>query len=153
MAVDLCDINDPCVIPAAAYGSEALFRSVLLNALRELVNSASVPEALLGRFALTTNDPATNQSILAAPGVGKAYRVRSLSIIAQDANTDVIFNSRSVGNVNTAISPTWDFLNNGGVVLPLNQDGWFQTLENEALVVTTTGGAADLIGTYEIIDV
>lgn len=90
-----------------------------------------------------------NQSVVAAPGAGKKIVIRSLYIGVEDANTDAQFHSRT-GTTNTAVGPNLDYLANAGAVLPPDEVGWFETLPNQALVITSNGNV-DLLGTYKIV--
>lgn len=71
---------------------------------------------------------------------GKKIRVVSLFAITGASATTVTFNSKPAGS-GTAISPALAFGANGGVVLPINQDGWFETASGQGLSVTTSAGA------------
>lgn len=147
MALPCNPCHEQCV--SAAHNTELSFRATVIAILCSIANKVAPASSL--RFNLTSANPATNEVVIAAPGAGKKLRVRSLYAQVQDANTDVQFFSRTGGGVNTAVGPNFDYLNNAGVVLPLNEDGWFECADNCSLVVTTTGGAVDLLGTYEIV--
>ena len=67
------------------------------------------------------------QLIAAQPGI--KYRVMQLAVVATTANA-VKFQSAA-----SDISATFPLGANGGVVLPFNQHGWFETNVNEALNV------------------
>jgi hypothetical protein len=146
--MDQCDPR--CDLLAAA-NSNATFKLVALLYLRDMAAAAGVatiPGETFGRINMTTTGIA-NEAVVAAPGAGKKIVVRSLFGNAGDANADVQFHSRT-GSTNVNITPNFDLLNNGGFVMPSNNDGWFETLENQALVVTSNA-AIDLIGTYKIV--
>lgn len=150
--MDFCDVcSSQCL--SYAPNQERDYRHAMLSAMCKLISGQSPNLASLGRIRMTTNNPATNQSVIAAPGAGKILVVRSLYIGTEDTNVDVQFFSRTGGGVNTLVSPNMDYLANAGAVLPANPDGWIVTLPNESLVVTTTGGAADLLGSYLTVNV
>lgn len=83
---------------------------------------------------------AGDNALVAARGPGirirvlAAYKVTTAAVVAK-------FRS----GVND-ISPGLPFAANGGVVLPFNPSGWFQTNANEALNLNL--GAATPVGTY-----
>lgn len=79
-------------------------------------------------FANPTTTAATE--IVAAAGAGIKIRVVSAFVQATADNT-VTFRSAA-----TAITGGNKCLEGGGYVLPLNEDGWFETAANEALNVT-----------------
>jgi hypothetical protein len=105
-------------------------------------------QGVLGRIKGTYNG--SNQSVVAAPGAGKKIVVKALVISVEDAGTDVQFNSRT-GTTNTLVGPNLDFAANNLAVLPYTSDGWFETLANQALVITSTGNT-DLLGTYRVVN-
>lgn len=143
MAINQCaPCSDPCYQSAAA-NSKYSFYSAVLNILCSMYQG-SFPTTV-GR--INGNYTGANQTFVAAQGAGKVIRVRSLLVGTEDANTDWQVFSRSAGNVNTALTPNYDYLSNAGMV-GVNPDGWFESLPNEALVITTSGGAVDLLGTY-----
>lgn len=107
----------------------------------------SVANGVLGRINGTFNG--ANQTVVAAPGAGKKIVVRSLVISVEDSPTDVQFNSRT-GTTNTSVGPTWDIAANATAVLPVDEEGWFEALTNQALVVTSNG-PVDIIGTYRTV--
>ena len=79
-----------------------------------------------------------NTAVVAAPGARIMIRVISVALVSTLANS-VKFQSAT-----TDISPLWPFAANGGMVLPVNEAGWFSTAANEALnvnlsVATATG--------------
>lgn len=78
---------------------------------------------------------ATDTSLVAA-ATGAKYRVLSVAIVTTAAN-NVLFKSAT-----TAISATWPLGANGGLVLPFNEHGWFETASGEALVFTTSAATA-----------
>lgn len=142
---------DPCSSQCinSAWTNNDTFKDTVLKILCGLLKTQS-PTAITRINGTYTG---TNQEVLAAPGAGFKIRVRSLYAQTEDANTDVQLNSRTGGGVNTAVGPNLDFLSNAGAVLPVNADGWFECGDNCSLVVTTTGGAVDLLGTAIIVPV
>ena len=73
---------------------------------------------------------------VAAQGAGIRIRVVALYAVASGAATTK-FKSSS-----TDISPATAFAANGGMVLPRNDHGWFQTAPNEALNANLNGAIA-----------
>src|SRR5213082_747725 len=78
---------------------------------------------------------ATQTSVVAAV-TGKRIRVLAVYAVAGGTATNLTFNSNT-----TAITPLLANAANGGVVLPLNPAGWFQTTAGEALTATTGAGS------------
>jgi hypothetical protein len=81
---------------------------------------------------------ASGATVLIAAVAGTKYRVLSVVIVATLANS-VKFQSAS-----TDITATFPLGANGGLILPFNEHGWFETNVNEALninmtVATSTG--------------
>jgi hypothetical protein len=64
---------------------------------------------------------------LVAAAVGAKYRVLSVVVVSTLANA-IKFQSAS-----TDITATFPLGANGGLVLPFNEHGWFETSTNEAL--------------------
>lgn len=86
--------------------------------------------------ALTTASSGATQIVAAATGT--KYRVLAVALISTLANS-VKFQSGS-----NDISALFPLGANGGLVLPFNEHGWFETNSNEALninmsVATSTG--------------
>lgn len=94
----------------------------------------------------------TDSSIVAAPtNTGVKITVLAVAFVAGGTATNATFNSKGAG-AGTAISPLFANAANGGVVLPYNPKGWFQTNAGEALTVTTgAGSTTGLIVTYELL--
>lgn len=78
--------------------------------------------------------------LVAARGAGIRIRVLAAFQVTTLANT-VHFRSAA-----TPISPALPLAANGGIVLPFNPSGWFQTAANEALNLNNS--AATAVGTY-----
>jgi hypothetical protein len=78
---------------------------------------------------LAANASASGATQLVAAQPGIKYRVMQLAMVATLANA-VKFQSAT-----NDISATFPLGANGGVVLPFNQHGWFETNVNEALNV------------------
>lgn len=79
-------------------------------------------------------------AVLVAGVALKKIHVISLIMLAGAVDTSILFNSKPVG-AGVAISMTFQNLAGGGVVLPRNPDGWFNTAVGEGLSVTTGVGA------------
>lgn len=96
-------------------------------------------------------DALTNATTELVPAVaGATLRVCSLIMLHGDTAGTVILKSAT-----TAISPTFSNAVNGGMVLPFNPYGWFQTTAiNEALNVTVSASSncAMIINYIEITD-
>lgn len=109
----------------------------------------AVSEILTGKIILPNGQPvqvrrafddcASNATTeLLAAVSDKVFRVLSLIMLHGGTAGTVTFKSAS-----TAISPVFSNAANGGVVLPFNQHGWFQTNAiNEALNVTVSNSSA-----------
>ena len=78
---------------------------------------------------LAANASASGATQLVAAQPGIKYRVMQLAMVATLANA-IKFQSAT-----NDISATFPLGANGGVVLPFNQHGWFETNVNEALNV------------------
>ena len=68
---------------------------------------------------------------------GQKVRVLALSVVTGDTPSTILFES----GTSTAITGTYDWGNNGGIVLPYNPEGWFETAKGQALTATTGGGS------------
>lgn len=79
------------------------------------------------------NASATGTIVAAVPG--KSIRVLSMDMVASAALT-VKWQSHATP---TDISGPQAYAANGGIVRPLNQLGWFQTLQGEALDINIAG--------------
>lgn len=76
---------------------------------------------------LGANPSSSGATALVAAAAGARYRILSVAIVTTLANA-VKFQSAS-----TDISATFPLGANGGIVLPFNEHGWFETNTNEAL--------------------
>lgn len=76
---------------------------------------------------LGASPSASGATALVAAVAGTKYRVLSVAIVTTLANA-VKFQSGS-----TDITATFPLGANGGLVLPFNEHGWFETAVNEAL--------------------
>jgi hypothetical protein len=79
---------------------------------------------------VVANPSAAATATLVAAVAGKKYRVLSAVIVTTIAN-NVNFESNS-----TDISAVFPLGANGGLVLPFNEHGWFETAVGEALGIT-----------------
>jgi len=75
-----------------------------------------------------------NQIVAAVTG----GRIRVLSLAAISAGA----NSVKVQSASNDISATFSLAANGGLVLPFNEHGWFETAEGEALNLNLSAGTA-----------
>lgn len=92
-------------------------------------------------YAFADVAASTTAQVLVPSIPGKIIRVTAMAAMAGTTATSVIFGSKSVAGSVTVISMTYPCAINGGLVLPSNNDGWFETLTGEALVVTTGAGS------------
>ena len=84
---------------------------------------------------LASNPASATDNALVAAVTNGAIRVLSMALVSTASNT-VTMKSAS-----TAIGPAWDFAANGGMVLPFNEHGWFQTNVGEALNVALSAAS------------
>ena len=75
---------------------------------------------------LAANPSASGQTQLVAADTNAKYRVLALAVVATTANA-VKFQSAS-----NDVSATFPLGANGGIVLPFNEHGWFETNFGEA---------------------
>lgn len=85
---------------------------------------------------VAANPSTATDTQLVAGATGAKYRVLSVAIVTTLAN-NVLFKSAT-----TAISATFPLGANGGVVLPFNEHGWFETASGQALNFTTSAATA-----------
>lgn len=97
-------------------------------------------ESLTVRYAFDNiSATATDDSIVAAVA-NKKLRVIALAVVCGATATTITFNSKGSG-AGTAISMAFQNAANGGEILPLNEQGWFETNSGEALTATTGAGS------------
>lgn len=94
--------------------------------------SGNAGNAIFGAF----NASASGDTTLVAAVPGRRVRVLALAGVTTLANS-VHFRSNA-----TPIAATFPLAANGGVVLPVNELGWFETAFGEALVVNMTAATA-----------
>lgn len=94
--------------------------------------SGNAGNAIFGAF----NDSASGDTTLVAAVAGRKIRVVALTAVTTLANS-VHFRSNA-----TPITATFPLAANGGVVLPVNELGWFETAIGEALAVNMTVATA-----------
>jgi hypothetical protein len=99
------------------------------------VTSASPRDTPHVNVAATPASLGANE-LVAAGGVGVKYRVLQVAMVTTLANT-VKFQSAT--NDKTGAFP---LAANGGLVLPYNEHGWFETNANEALNINLSVGTA-----------
>lgn len=85
---------------------------------------------------LAANPSSSGDTTLVAASTDAIYRVLSVAVVTTSANA-VKFKSGS-----TDISATFPLGANGGVVLPFNEHGWFETAAGQALVVNMSAASA-----------
>ena len=91
------------------------------------MNVTRVTPSVTSHINLGANPSASGQTALVAAVAGIKYRILAVCVISTLANT-VKFQSAS-----TDISATFPLAASGGMVLPFNEHGWFETSINEAL--------------------
>lgn len=100
-------------------------------------------------FKNTAASTSDDSYVAAVPGA--RIRVTAISAVTGGTATQVTFKSKPSGS-STAISPNYTFGANGGMVLPYNPDGWFDTAKGEGLTVTTgTGSTTGINVSYKLI--
>lgn len=112
-----------------------------------------MPFAFANVATNSTDEPVTNPvtgNDLAAVA-GQKVRVYALDMVTDETASDVTLYSVPDTGTSTAISPLFALGANGGMVLPHNPRGWFDTLPGETLGVTTpdSGGT---IGVHIVYD-
>lgn len=85
---------------------------------------------------LGVNPSSLGATTLVAAAVGTKYRVLAAALVTTLANS-VKFQSAS-----TDITGTFPLAANGGLVLPFNEHGWFETATNEDLVINLSVATA-----------
>jgi hypothetical protein len=90
-------------------------------------------------FKNTATNTADDSYVTAVPGA--RVRVTAMSVVAGATAQSLTLKSKPAG-ASTAISPLYAFGANGGMVLPYNPDGWFDTNLGEGLTVTTAAGGS-----------
>lgn len=120
---------------------EPTFRRTVLTILCQMLTVTRPEASSITR--INGNYNGTNQSVLAAPGAGYKYLIRSLYVGVEDSNTDVRFGSAD--STADPLSPNFDYVSNGGAMAGDNPLGWMETDENEAFVVTSNN-PVDLLG-------
>jgi hypothetical protein len=81
----------------------------------------------------------TDSSVVSAVA-GKRLRVIAAAVMTAATATNVTFNTKPSG-AGSAISCLFACGINGGIVLPENGEGWFDTGVGEGLTVTTGAGS------------
>ncbi len=80
---------------------------------------------------------------------GKKITVMFATVQSDGTATAVTFNTKKSLVAGVAITPPYPNAANGGEVLPPNDYGWFETLPNESLTVTTgAGGSTSILVGY-----
>lgn len=106
-----------------------------LDRVAEAVHGEGVSLGTVTR-TLVNATASGNTEVVAAQGGGKKIRILSAIIVATTALT-VKFQSAT-----TDIAPGFPLGDKGGMVLPHNPQGWFQTAANEALNVNLSAAIA-----------
>jgi hypothetical protein len=90
-------------------------------------------------FKNTATSTADDSYVTAVPGA--RIRVTAVAVVAGATAQSLTFKSKPTG-ASSAITPLFAFGANGGMVLPFNPDGWFDTALGEGLTVTTAAGGS-----------
>ena len=85
---------------------------------------------------VAANPSTATDTELVAAATNAKYRVLSVAIVTTLAN-NVLFKSGT-----SAISATFPLGANGGIVLPFNEHGWFETTAGQSLNFTTSAATA-----------
>jgi hypothetical protein len=85
---------------------------------------------------VAVNPSTATTTTIAAAVTNKKYRVLSVAVVS------TIANSVNFGSNASAISAVFPLGANGGIVLPFNEHGWFETNAGEALNVVTSAASA-----------
>ncbi len=91
------------------------------------MNVTSASPLVSPHVRLGATPASANANSLIAAATGTKYRVLAAAVVATTA-VSVKFQSAS-----TDITGTFPLGANGGIVLPYNEHGWFETSSNEAL--------------------
>lgn len=112
-------------------------------------NNLLAARGQVGRAAIST--ASSGDSSVVAAVTGRKIRVLSLQFLCTSAVT-VGFESNNAGG-DTALTGVMAFPDNGGMVLPHNPFGWFETVAGEALHITL-GGAVQVSGSlvYQVVE-
>lgn len=111
----------------------------------DVLSELAVSTATIQRAAISAASSGDN-TLVAAAGAGNSIRVVSLFLVAITAVT-VRFESGAGG---TALSGVMSIGANGGIVLPYNPAGWFETADN-TLLNLELGGAVQVSGSLSYI--
>ncbi len=89
------------------------------------------------------NQPVQTPDGANLPAAGQTkYRVLALAVMVGATATTVQFVNSITG---TALTPAFPCGANGGIVLPYNSYGWFETKLGESIGVTTGAGATAVV--------
>jgi len=100
------------------------------------MNVTSASPLVSPHVRLGATPSASGATALVAAVAGAKYRVLAAAVVATTA-VSVKFQSAS-----TDITGTFPLGANGGVVLPYNEHGWFETAVNEALNINLSGAVS-----------
>jgi hypothetical protein len=103
------------------------------------MGASPYPESDILRLFGNTAASQTDEAIRAAL-TGRRLRVLGGTVVVGGTATNVTFNSKPSGS-GVAISPLYALGANGGMVLPFNPHGYFETAPGEGLSITTGAGA------------
>ncbi|MFN7882238.1 MAG: hypothetical protein ACK5PF_04400 [bacterium] len=101
--------------------------------MSNVVRVAPLRTAIL---SVSITPASAGQTLVVAAPTGMSIRVISAAVVASGAVT-VQFQSAA-----NAITPVWALGANGGLVLPFNEHGWFQTNVGEALNINLGGAVS-----------
>lgn len=90
-------------------------------------------------------------TVIQAATTSKKVLVVSLVVIAGATPSTTVFNSKPAG-AGVAVTPTYTWAANGGIVLPFNPAGWFVSAVGEGLTVSSgAGSTTEIQVTYAVI--
>lgn len=105
----------------------------------------------MAKFATNNTAASTTNEVIVPAVATQKIRVYALFSIGADTASDVTFSTKPAGSA-VPVTPLLAFGNNGGLVLPYNPKGWFETAVGDALVVTTgVGGTTGIQAVYDYI--
>jgi hypothetical protein len=94
----------------------------------------------LSKYAFANVNASQTDAALVTAIAGKKIRCVALFFVTGGTATNVTFNSKPAG-AGTPITCLVADASNGGVVLPGNQFGWFESAVGEGIAVTTGAGS------------
>lgn len=96
--------------------------------------------SLTPKYALANVAASTTDGSVVSAVTSKKIRVLAIAVLAGSTATNITFNTKP-GGAGSAKSCLFANGANGGVVLPFNPVGWFETNSGEGLSATTGAGS------------